>query len=406
MAMNASTIKTYLKSDLQSRGWTPKMIQNWLGKPDFTTQRLGGGERHHYYTKRVHKIESKGIWQTEANAVKLRREARQASLSPTTIQRKVDQHAARLERKYSNPKEALPTACLAMFNLNRYAKYPNCKQSTRADIYDLKNQLIRVLHLHDYTLTVQSHKLPESQCFECNGESAEFALDSDEGEEICSRCGGTGIFREGIELVCFTFNVEGKRYSWHVRADEITFPYSATHAILSPISTRTLRPLSITRQKAMAGRALIRWLVKKLAKATAFKEKISRQMASSPAVNRPHCESLEKRLANLGELFPLKVANEIRKGNKVPRDVFEQLRHRRVQQFREKIRSQLAHRRPRHAPHGISLTTKLFNFIPKGTAYRRTMADELAFSVRQGKVNFLEAVALAAHGGEKKGWSR
>lgn len=57
--------RPFLKSDLRERGWTDGMIRRWLGEPDSTHPRYGGGEYYLFEAERVLVAEAKTNWVVE-----------------------------------------------------------------------------------------------------------------------------------------------------------------------------------------------------------------------------------------------------------------------------------------------------------------------------------------------------
>src|SRR5262249_10502915 len=101
-------------------------------------------------------------------------------------------------------------AAESLFNLNRYAKWPSCKNENREEIYSLKTELIRLLHHLGLATAVKLHEVerPGQTCHRCNGTGqADGYDDEDYGDDDggCSRCGGSGWWREPDKLVYVVF---------------------------------------------------------------------------------------------------------------------------------------------------------------------------------------------------------
>jgi len=122
-------------------------------------------------------------------------------------------YKAAFDKRYRSPEDALPDACEALFNLNRYTRHPTCTSEHRENIFDLKTDFIERLYcLERFTDRVEklTKLLPQKECF-CEGWQADC-----EGHEKCEKCDGTGIFQEAREVASyvFTFTVGKQRYTW------------------------------------------------------------------------------------------------------------------------------------------------------------------------------------------------
>ncbi len=96
----------------------------------------------------------------------------------------------RFSRKYPTWRDALPDACEALFELNRYAKHESCTSTNREEIYNLKNGLIRLLYEQGFATDFYEHhlKLEAKPCWTCGGTGEYWT-----GED-CRKCGGTGDY--------------------------------------------------------------------------------------------------------------------------------------------------------------------------------------------------------------------
>lgn len=119
-----------------------------------------------------------------------------------------------MRARFGYPEAAIPAAASALFNLNRYTRYPTCSAAHRQAIQHLKAEFVSMLYaLEQHTDRVVELQRPRDgkRCFSCNG-------DGDVEGEACPKCDGTGWFvspRLDI-LYAFTFTISGLRYSWIV----------------------------------------------------------------------------------------------------------------------------------------------------------------------------------------------
>lgn len=176
-------------------------------------------------------------------------------------------------KRYDSPESAIKDACDGMFNLNRYAKHSSCTKSNKEEIYTIKNEYVKFLYKAGYVDTVVINKqvIPAKPCFKCDG-TGEYYGFYDEYEEaeyigtdICPRCDGTGIYLEEKELyfTCFSFLIEGERYTWHQPREQIDFEYSLTDNSNSIIDKMAEKPLYLSKSKLKEKKELIKWVINK-----------------------------------------------------------------------------------------------------------------------------------------------
>ncbi len=103
-------------------------------------------------------------------------------------------------------------AARALFKLNRHAR---ASHADRDNIHLLKNQLLRLFcQKLPYTARTQIQK---RYCYSCDGTGEYWT-----GEE-CYHCGGTGVYSTN-RLYLFTFDVDGRKYSWHQPESLVDWP--------------------------------------------------------------------------------------------------------------------------------------------------------------------------------------
>lgn len=166
----------------------------------------------------------------------------------------------------------LDIACKYLFDLNRFAKNRECANYLRQNIYDVKNQLIRLLYLEGYCVSSYVHTLTvpyfcdhcgydktiktetETECSTCDG-TGDFVGDehcicelTEENSfceecggvysEFCKDCEGSGVIVEfdnencsycsdtstdEKEWIVFNFLINGSKYCWHQPKETVFF---------------------------------------------------------------------------------------------------------------------------------------------------------------------------------------
>jgi hypothetical protein len=199
------------QSQLLKQGWTRALIAAILGKPDSTEHHQRGYQK---WTENLYvgsRVEA-GTQDPRFVALQSKRKARAAN---------AERRRQELPKKYPSWRAALPEAALYLKSLNRYAKHRKCSELQKAEIYQLKNDLMELLYRKGFCTAAWIHvlQLEEQICRECSG-----------GGEFCGRCDGSGISRaaKAVEFWTFRFLIEGKTYVWHRPADQVTFEPIAT----------------------------------------------------------------------------------------------------------------------------------------------------------------------------------
>jgi hypothetical protein len=186
----------------------------------------------------------------------------------------------RFSKKYRSWTVALPDGCEYLFNLNRYVKHGSCSGPHREAIYDLKNEMVKLLYTHGYSTDCfeHHHNLPEQECFGCDGTGAFDLYDLDP----CRRCNGTGIYRKGSTLtfVCFRFDVGGRSYCWHQPDELVNFEYRCTKTAAKWESSEDEKPVQLNRAKFAAAKDLLRWIISQANPTDSLGKENTREMAA------------------------------------------------------------------------------------------------------------------------------
>ncbi len=160
-------------------------------------------------------------------------------------------YTAGFVREYGSPQNALRPAAHAMFDLNRYAKHPECHLQTRSRIYSLKGWYIKLLHHMGLCESVQEHRQlrDKQECYRCEGFG-------------CDRCGWSGLYKseETVVYYVFTFNIEGTRFCWHQPAEEVDFEVSISGPA-SPMPEIGIKTLAQWTSRIAKAQALVQWVV-------------------------------------------------------------------------------------------------------------------------------------------------
>jgi hypothetical protein len=163
-------------------------------------------------------------------------------------------------KRFGAPRNALPAACEAMFNLNRYTRHDTCSHANRTEILDLKTKLVEFLYKEErFTDRVEklTRRLPEKTCFGCDGTGGDWS-----GED-CDRCGGSGVFAKArnVASYVFRFTVEGQSYTWMQPDRVMTFQprVEETKADDGGGPRELETSLTIPRAKLAEAKALVRY---------------------------------------------------------------------------------------------------------------------------------------------------
>jgi len=168
-------------------------------------------------------------------------------------QRKAEQRQTTLAERFPTWQDALPEAAEAMFNLNRYAKWERCASAHRQEIYDLKNNFVRLLYQSGYAVEVRRHAVPRAGlvCWGCDGYG-------------CERCDDTGFYRRPDELVyiAFRFRIGERLFSWHQPDRLVDWPvvYTAAGEVWNHDPNEE-KPVELKPREFADAKALVRFVL-------------------------------------------------------------------------------------------------------------------------------------------------
>lgn len=162
------------------------------------------------------------------------------------------------DAKYNSPRNenALTDVCIALFNLNRYAKHKSCTRRNKEEIYNLKNEVIRILYQSGYCVSTYKHILEfeSKECRTCNGTGMKRGV-------FCYDCEGSGeITFDPSEFIVFVFGINNEKYVWHQPEEYIRFSFELT-GNEEKINKTEEKPIDIPKRKLSDFKALLKWFV-------------------------------------------------------------------------------------------------------------------------------------------------
>jgi hypothetical protein len=138
----------------------------------------------------------------------------------------------RQAREWLRHNDPALVACQAMFRLNRYAMLLRRKSAERDRLYEMKNQMVRLL-FDQGRCAACSTDIQELSCRHCQAGishwwDSPWGDDWDEAEHdphghSCEWCNGTGVYKT-ITLYRFVFDVDGRRFVWHQPSALVSWP--------------------------------------------------------------------------------------------------------------------------------------------------------------------------------------
>jgi hypothetical protein len=386
------------------------MIQCLLKPNRIEEYRANGWDitRHYYSRQRVLAKERTKAFQ----AAKARSQKARQSRTPEAAERRHAERMARYERKYRSADAtlldaAMRDACEAMFNLNRYAKHRSCTADNRDEIYALKHQLVKVLYLLRFGIGCIEHRVPGKQCYRCDGTGyGEDGYDSNNEDEYddnygggCRRCGGSGWYHRPTVLMLFRFEIDGKKYAWHMPEGKVDFRYETTCEPADWQNEAEEKPLNLAPSRFAEAKALVRWVIQNKQRVALFKEQIRDNLAFKPGHHLPHGEPLADKLARLGDDVPVDTVKDIRAGSVPAQEIFCKLRKERLLERKQVFARQLGFHPPAHKSRGLPLDEKILLRIPKGTPSKRRLAEDICTEIRTGSLSYRQALATIAEMG-------
>ncbi len=173
-------------------------------------------------------------------------------------QNKAQARRAQFAARYPDWRAALLPAVEALFNLNRYAKWPRCSAAHRREIYELKNGLVRWLCWGGYCVAAVRHRVhreaSQGECYGCDGLG-------------CERCRYTGEYRQSrapLVYIAFRFEIEGQKFAWHQPQALVTWPVTLTPLPAGEAPTwepEGEKPVALSSGQFADAKALVRYVL-------------------------------------------------------------------------------------------------------------------------------------------------
>lgn len=159
--------------------------------------------------------------------------------------------------RYPERRAAYLPACEALWNLNRFAKHPDCGYTHRRLIYALKDKWTEKLWREGFCIGALEVRTPRKElpCWSCGGEG-------DAGDFVCYDCEGTGVYRTvgGKPFWALRYEVQGKQFFWHQPAHLAPWAWvvgeEAPHEVVV-----TEKPVHMPKRKFAEAKALLLWLL-------------------------------------------------------------------------------------------------------------------------------------------------
>jgi hypothetical protein len=240
--------------------WTPHMRKKYLGEPDIIDYRQ-------YHTKHFYLRSRVEAALPVLDEYLAERKAKRTAAAEELIARRARARAKmhmEFRRLYPAWPDALPDACAYLFDLNRYAKHESCSSFERDAIYELKNDLIRVLYMAGYSTECYLHtsELPEQECFGCAGTGTWTGWRTGDSD-VCRKCNGTGVYRPSktLQFVCFRFVVGDTPYCWHQPGSLVHFSFAVTSGEKHFDLAAEEKPVALASKKFAEAKAFIGWVM-------------------------------------------------------------------------------------------------------------------------------------------------
>jgi hypothetical protein len=126
--------------------------------------------------------------------------------------------------RFPNWRDGLPLACDV---LKYWVSFVRSSGPDRAEIYELKNDMVKLLVTSGYCTKCYTHlrTIPDEECGLCVGTGE--STDEEGYAGKCQLCNGSGfqLRAQAFTLVCFEFLVGGKQYYWYQPLAEMNFAY-------------------------------------------------------------------------------------------------------------------------------------------------------------------------------------
>jgi len=102
------------------------------------------------------------------------------------------------------------------------------------------------------------------RCNRCEGKGIADDYDEDASGD-CSRCCGTGWYREAgkLEFIVFRFRIADQVYCWHQPRELVKWPVELTDEAEAWQTEQEEKPLNMNQRKFADAKALVRFVIEK-----------------------------------------------------------------------------------------------------------------------------------------------
>jgi hypothetical protein len=177
----------------------------------------------------------------------------------------IEQMLAELAQSFPQWRDALKLAADALFNFNRLAKWASCSRLRCRELYELKEDMIRLFYEAGHCRGLVVHSVAvEEECSACSGTGTDW-----QGQG-CATCAGSGLIPASDlrEYLSFCFQVQGNWYFWHTPRKGVHWPYQLTP--LAPEAPQLgdwkplgpAKPLTLAATDFLRAEALIRFVLR------------------------------------------------------------------------------------------------------------------------------------------------
>lgn len=264
-------------TDVLARGWSRQLVDQLLGSPDETKHNphyRSAAPMRLYSLARVKRAERRVAFRkyhadaerrsavSEVRRQKARERNRKAEAQAKEQSRRAHQaEQDRLNGRYPSCLDAIPDACRALFELNRFANHRTCDRSDRTEIYLVKNEFIALLYRMGFCTAAWEHRAPRPEriCRRCEGTGDLFG--SGDACYECPECEYGNIPARVDIFACFRFEIAGTVYTWHQPCNLLMFQVAYTKPPETWNGEVGLRSVAIANIEEPI--ALLRWVIEK-----------------------------------------------------------------------------------------------------------------------------------------------
>jgi hypothetical protein len=152
-------------------------------------------------------------------------------------------------------RSSLANSCAKQASMDSHYRHAVCRDRTREELDANRRMLVNLLCDEGFLVDVVQNRQPGKGglCFACGGTGKKH------GEE-CQKCHGTGQWTPVHTRIDFRFIVDGRRFSFRLRDNQINFRYHVANQ-LSPGGWGPLDPVAYPRHWFTEGKQCVRWVL-------------------------------------------------------------------------------------------------------------------------------------------------